>query len=574
MFFNWGKDSIKTEHKSNKQIKTAKKMKTTIRTIILSAAVIFAAMSCQKEESVPGAQDKVNAGETIQVSINASLGALVAADGTKATAESVVRLMWDGTETVQAYCGNNKIGTNLTVTPSENKLSAKLSGTITAPGEGKTITFVYSSGCSTPNDLTFDFSSQTETGGIPFVAYGTLVYDGTATLTGKMVEFKFATSVMKIAATDLGGGKITDVAISGINTKVTLTPDDDSEICGISGDNKATISTTNYDASSDGTRAIVTVGLVPDTTSTPYRMLTVSQASYTNKGVITSAEIESGTSYTTPASLFTCGTLGSDEKAHDYVLIAGTKWATQNLAVPASGKGDWTPDGSSTVTVPGTADEKAQIGDYFQWGAHKKYCGEETDADKGLLIYTAFTNNGSSGSFTWKKDGSSNDYQFSVTSISPYYESSAYKKYTTGDAGDGIVTLTPSDDVASILWSDTWRMPTTSEFKALKEATYWKWDDTDKGYYVYAPQTGDAGKKNTESTNTYTKSDALLFFPAAGFGYGKDLINAGSLGYYWSSSLYSDDTGCAYYLNFDSGNVYPQYSNLRYLGFSVRPVSD
>ncbi|MCQ2155303.1 MAG: hypothetical protein MJY55_05775 [Bacteroidales bacterium] len=551
-------------------------MKTTIRTIILSAAAIFAAMSCQKEESVPGAQDKVNAGETIQVNINASLGDLVAADGTKATATSVVRLQWEDGDKVDAYCGTTKIsGTDgLTVTPSENGIFAKLTGEITTTGltsGTSVITFVYSSGCQA-NGLEFDFSTQTETDGIPFVAYGTLVYDGTATLTGKMVEFKFATSVMKIAATDLGGGKITDVAISGINTKVTLTPDDDSEICGISGDNKATISTTNYDASSDGTRAIVTVGLVPD--NNKGRNISVTQTGFTNKGAITSAEIHSSTSYTTPASLFTCGTLGSDEKAHDYVLIAGTKWATQNLAVSASGKGDWTPDGSSTVTVPGTADEKAQIGDYFQWGAHKKYCGEETDADKGLLIYTAFTNNGSSGSFTWKKDGSSNDYQFSVTSISPYYESSAYKKYTTGDAGDGIVTLTPSDDVASILWSDTWRMPTTSEFKALKEATYWKWDDTDKGYYVYAPQTGDAGKKNTESTNTYTKSDALLFFPAAGFGYGTGLNLAGGGGFYWSSSLGSDDTGSAYYLRFDSNVVDPQNDYNRYLGFPVRPVSD
>ena len=541
-------------------------MKTSIKTIILAAASIFAAMSCQKEAAVPETQSPENAGETIQVNINASLGDLVSADGTKATATSVVRLQWEDGDKVDAYSGTTKIsGTDgLTVTSSENGIFAKLSGQITTTSltsGTSVITFVYSNGC-TPDGLTFDLSSQDAD--IPFVAYGTLVYDGTATLANKIVEFKFATSVMKIAATNLGGGNITGATISGINTKVTLTPDDDSETCGISGDNKAGITTSNYAASSDGTRAIVTVGLVPDNNTG--RNITVTQTDFTNKGVITSAEIHSSTSYTTPATLFTCGTLGSDENAHNYVLIAGTKWATQNLAISESGQKPW-----MSVKVPGTS-TSVQIGDYFQWGAHEGYCGSESAPDKRLLIYTAFTNNGSSGSFTFKKDGSSNDYQFSDFSISPYYESGAYQKYTIGDSGDGIVTLTPSDDVASILWSDTWRIPTSSEFQALYKATYWKWDGTDKGYYVYAPKDGDAGKVN-DGTGSYTKTDALLFFPAAGNGMDTALSNAGSCGFYWSSSLYTGDTGLAYYLFFWPYDVDPQDYH-RYHGFSVRPVSD
>ena len=252
-------------------------MKTSIKTIILAAASIFAAMSCQKEAAVPETQSPENAGETIQMNINASLGDLVAADGTKATATSVVRLQWEDGDKVDAYSGTTKIsGTDgLTVTSSENGIFAKLSGQITTTSltsGTSVITFVYSNGC-TPDGLTFDLSSQGAD--IPFVAYGTLVYDGTATLANKIVEFKFATSVMKIATANLGGGNITGATISGINTKVTLTPDDDSETCGISGDNKASITTSNYAASSDGTRAIVTVGLVPDNTSNPYRTLTI-----------------------------------------------------------------------------------------------------------------------------------------------------------------------------------------------------------------------------------------------------------------------------------------------------------
>lgn len=538
-------------------------METSIKTIILSAAVIFAAMSCQKEESVPGTQDQVKAGETIQVNIDACLGDLAAADGTKATAESVVRLTWTAGDKVAAYCGTTKISTDsLTVTPSENKLFARLSGTIDASSltsGTSVITFVYSSGCKAEG-LEFDFSSQNDS--IPFVAYGTLVYDGTATLTDKMVEFKFATSVMKIAATNLGGEKIDSATISGINTKVTLTPKAESETCGIAGSEPASIATDNFGFSSDGTRAIVTVGLVPDNTSNPYRMLTVRQPKYINKGVITSDEIEKNTSYTTPAALFTCGTLGSGATAHDYVLIAGTKWATQNLAVSESGKKQW-----KAVNLPGTT-SPVQIGDYFQWGAsYKGYSITEVDDQKPdtLLIYSSFVNTGtdSGNSFSFK-----DSYSFNSPSSSPYY-SDDYTRYTTED---GIVTLTPSDDVASILWSGTWRMPTLSEFKALKKATYWKWDDTDKGYYVYAPKSGDANKVNN-ATGTYDKSGALLFFPAAGYG-GASLSHAGVCGGYWSSSLYTGTPGWGYRLSFDSGSVNLPDFSCRYGGYSVRPVSE
>lgn len=324
-------------------------MKSIVRTIILVAASVFAAISCQKEAAVSEPQNPVNAGETIQVNINASLGDLVAADGTKATAESVVRLKWTSGDVVQAYCGTGKISTDgLTVTPSANGLFASLTGTIDpAPEPSEIITFVYSSGCTVSDDgLTFDFSSQTAE--IPFVAYATLVYDGTATLTDKMVEFKFATSVMKVAATNLGGGAISNATISGINTKVKLTPSDGSETCTIEGENKATITkTAGIEASSDGTRAIITVGLVPDTSTG--RNITVTQTGYTNKGVITKTTIESNKSYTTPTSLFTCGTLGTGIGAHDYVLIAGTKWAKRNIGATEDTGAD-------------------SYGTYFMWG--------------------------------------------------------------------------------------------------------------------------------------------------------------------------------------------------------------
>mgnify|MGYP006988847010 CR=1 FL=1 len=79
------------------------------------------------------------------------------------------------------------------------------------------------------------------------------------------------------------------------------------------------------------------------------------------------------------------------------------------------------------------------------------------------------------------------------------------------------------------------------------------------------------------STNNYTtaqwsqmESAGAVFLPAAGNRYGTDVYNVGSYGFYWSASPI--DTDGAYGLVFDSGDLYPQFSNYRICGQSVRLV--
>ncbi len=55
-----------------------------------------------------------------------------------------------------------------------------------------------------------------------------------------------------------------------------------------------------------------------------------------------------------------------------------------------------------------------------------------------------------------------------------------------------------------------------------------------------------------------------------GNGNGSSVNNAGSNGYYWSST-YNNATN-AYNMNFNSGNVWPQDNNNKYNGFAVRCV--
>ena len=128
-------------------------------------------------------------------------------------------------------------------------------------------------------------------------------------------------------------------------------------------------------------------------------------------------------------------------------------------------------------------------------------------------------------------------------------QSAAYKS--------GTDPLTGTDDTATNLWGNNWRMPTKAELEALLTNCDVEW--TTVG--------GVNGRKFTGKVAPYTSNS--VFLPAAGYcGYG-GVYGQGSYGYYWSST--PSGSYDASYLYFDSGyqNVY-NYN--RYLGYSVRAV--
>ena len=574
----------------------------TLKAIIFASAALLATAACTKEanpkESVPSAPG------TIEVNVTALIGDLAPSEGTKATMDPVIRLTWANGDKVYAYDATQKLG-ELTVTPVEGSSSAKLSGTLSEAAAGTAkITLVY---CNTATEaptitggkITFDLSAQDDAAANPFVVYATLGYeDGLTSITDKIVPFTFATSLMRVTVTGLANTDITNATVSGVNTACELTvsattgPD-------VSGITSGSISRTAGFTRSDG-RAVFNVSVAAtDATTDDSRTLSIEQGTLKYGSKLMSGAIDAGQSiisvYALTEQTGSRGTIGVSPNNHDYVYVAGKKWATQNIAITDSGKGAWKPDGSSTVNVPGTTtEEKIVIGDYFQWGAYPGYCGSATADDKGLLIYESFTNNGSSGSFKiWKKSGST-DYQFSISSISPYYNSTAYEKYVDADKSYR-PNLDISDDVAHTLWGESWRMPTSAEFVNLCAECFVEWDGTNKGLWFYAPKDADdkgllklasswkqitetatsyGSTTKTATVGTYTATDALLFFPAAGFGYDGYLSGAGTNSYYWSSTLRSGNTDYAYRLYFRSGDVYPQDYYYRYYGFSVRPLSD
>lgn len=62
-----------------------------------------------------------------------------------------------------------------------------------------------------------------------------------------------------------------------------------------------------------------------------------------------------------------------------------------------------------------------------------------------------------------------------------------------------------------------------------------------------------------------------IFLPAAGYRFDADLLDAGSNGDYWSSSLNTEYPYVAWSVYFESDTV-NGYGADRYLGYSVRPV--
>ena len=120
---------------------------------------------------------------------------------------------------------------------------------------------------------------------------------------------------------------------------------------------------------------------------------------------------------------------------------------------------------------------------------------------------------------------------------------------------DGNGNLTPQYDAATANWGGTWRMPTKNELNELINNCTWTWT-TQNGVNGY----------NVEGPNGNS-----IFLRAAGSRSWSSLSDAGSRGFYWSSTPNESFSDYAYTLYFNSDNRSMSYRS-RYLGQSVRPV--
>ncbi len=197
----------------------------------------------------------------------------------------------------------------------------------------------------------------------------------------------------------------------------------------------------------------------------------------------------------------------------------------------------------ATCNIGANAPE--EYGDCYAWGETEPYYKD------GYA---------QSSSPEWK-EGKSDGYAWSsykwcngtYNTLTKYNNSSSYGTV------DNKNVLDPEDDAAHVNWGGSWRMPTDEEWTELRNNCTWTW----------TTQNGVKGRLVTSNTNGNS-----IFLPAAGYRNYTGLYYAGSSGYYWSSSLYTDYPILAWRVNFSSGGGVSRSYGSRFYGVSVRPVSE
>ena len=186
------------------------------------------------------------------------------------------------------------------------------------------------------------------------------------------------------------------------------------------------------------------------------------------------------------------------------------------------------PSGTLWATCNVGADTPEGYGDYFAWGETT----QKTTYDWSTYKYC----NGGEGLNTLTKYCSDSNF--------------GYNGFT-----DTLTVLQLMDDAATANWGSGWCMPTVEQWREL---------------YLYTTHTWMA--QNGVNGRLFTASNGnSLFLPAVGYRWDDVHNSAGSIGYYWSSSLDTLSPYNAWNFNFSSGGYYV-FDYPRSEGRSVRPV--
>ena len=214
------------------------------------------------------------------------------------------------------------------------------------------------------------------------------------------------------------------------------------------------------------------------------------------------------------------------------------------------------------------------------WGVLKDMGTVPEAIDLGLSVKWASFNLGST-----RPEEYGDYFAWGETTPKSEYTWTNYKFRTTGDSWDNVVLskyntyrsegpidnktiLELADDAVRANWGGSWRMPTIEEFVELfstseNETDYrleWIEINDHKGWKI-----------------TYLLNGNSIFLPAAGDWSLSGFNNAGSKGYYWSSSLNPsyNNSSSRVALNFYFDKYWGhQNSGYRYEGYTIRPVTD
>lgn len=498
-------------------------MKRKFAVIGIFVSLVLTVGSCSKD--LGAGTDAGRLSSTINLTVSASLPDYD--EATKGSLVKNIRVRWSENDVVYVYDNATCLGALTAEFEDDNDRYAVLSGTITSSSASK-LTLVAAEGlspdvatqdASISSGVKFDLSSQSlDKDQAPYVVYAVIDNPTGAGVSGIKTSFSFATSVINVNCTALKEGtEVSKVTLNKVNTVMTITPEANA-MPDITSDTEGTITREGDEGAALGTAnaegVLIFSVAVLDQKETSGRKIHVSQSGWPSSASFSAKALTKGSSYNTVCQLSgPYKTIGGHSGVR--LWADGPYWATCNIG----------------------AESPTDYGYYYMWGYTQGY------EYRGGKFYKAGTDTEiASGGFDW----------VNYTKFGPHTD------FTKYNSTNGPAKLEPIDDAATIEWGSGWRMPTGGEFQKLKDNCEWKWN-TDLGGYLVTGKEEYAG--------------ISVFFPAAGYGGDTESYDAGSMGYYWSSTLFSSDPKYAYVLFLRDTNV-EQTGCRRLCGSSVRPVSD
>ncbi|MBQ9201812.1 MAG: Ig-like domain-containing protein [Bacteroidales bacterium] len=381
----------------------------------------------------------------------------------------------------------------------------------------------------------------------------------------------FTTGVIPVESVSLDRNDYTFNAIgNSLNLRATILPSDATNKSiewSSNNENVATVDSYGRVIAQGNGRAIITVKTV-DQEKTDTCAITVKQ-------LVTSIAISN-------TSLFLVvgeeDTLSVTSVLPDNAYDKTYTWtSSDNSVATVDEKGKVTAVARGTAIIKATANDGSGVSSSCQVLVRSNSCPDGA-VDLGLSVYWSTCNLSESGLvnspevygdyFAWGETSSKLNVPYDWSSYKWCNGSSTsltkYNIYSSYGTVDNKTTLDSEDDVAHVILGGSWRMPTDAEWRELLEKCSWTWTSNYNG-------TGVAGRIVTSNVEGY--KDKSIFLPAAGGRSVTSLSDAGSRGYYWSSSLLTDYPGYAWNVVFYSGYASWGVDN-RYFGFSVRPVSE
>ena len=404
---------------------------------------------------------------------------------------------------------------------------------------------------------------STLTGLTPSITYYVRAYASTeyATAYGEEVSFTTMNGILAVTTAELA-----DITTNTATCGGTVTADGGLNIiargvCWSISPTPTVIDQHSTDGTGTGSFVSTLTGLAPNTTYYVRAYATDSYVTvYGNQRSFTTAPL--------PCYIVTVSsspTVGGTITGFG-IYMQGQSCTVQATANAGYTFANWTENGSvvsTDVTYTFTVNANRTLVAHFTHNGGGNHAYVDLGLPSGLLWATC--NVGAENPedygdyFAWGETQPKDTYDWS-TYQHCYGSSDRLTKYCNnsyyGNNGftDNLTTLLPEDDAATANWGSDWRMPTKWEWQELYNNTTVTW----------TTQNGVNGRLFTASNGN------SLFLPAAGYRYDSSLLDAGSWGSYWSSSLYGYPYN-AYDIYFNSVGYYMNGEDRRF-GLSVRPV--